>query len=78
MLLDMTTLDLLEHPWKWPYQDVLPVKRYRKGEMIYGTIRKEDLTTVYLIGLFSQIGTKTPREVFQSTDDLLEAGWRVD
>lgn len=71
-------LEMLMNPAIWPYGDVLPVKRYDHGQDVYGHIRSEAPTTVFLSGMFSQVGTKTPREAFVTVAELLDAGWRPD
>ena len=80
------------HPEHWPTWPFLPVvRRHAEGTMDYGVLydalHATGLTgysaTVLRTNFFVMPDTETellalPREVFDTSDEMAEAGWRVD
>jgi hypothetical protein len=82
---------VLTHPELWPYWPFLPlVRRDAEGQtlgVLFDARGVCGLTgysaTVYLTCLFTLPSTleaflALPREVFDTTDELVERGWRID
>jgi len=85
-------LIILSEPEHWPAWPFLPLMRRRPGReeecgVIYDALRAKGLTgysaTVFLTNIFllppkvAQFLT-LPREVYDTAEEVFEAGWRVD
>ncbi len=85
-------LYFLERRSQWPFWPFLPVVRRRPGQevelgVVFDALHACGLTgysaTVFLSNLFELPDAlepllNLPREVFDSAEELIEAGWRVD
>ena len=90
--LEEITLFLLANPQHWTHWPVLPMKRLKPGgELLLGLVfdtRRMELpgfsSTVFLCNLLELPDMSVvehhelPREVFDSSEELVDAGWRVD
>ena len=78
-------------PAAWPVWPFLPVVRRCRGDeelgVLFDAVRVAGLTgysaTVWLTNLFTLPPTlagllELPREVYDSADELVAAGWRID
>jgi hypothetical protein len=86
------TLHFLAHPEQWPYWPFLPVVRRRPGQeeelgVVYDALhaggRAGYSSTVFGTNLFTLPGRledflALPREVFDTFEELADAGWGVD
>jgi hypothetical protein len=85
------TVLFLANPDLWPLWPFIPVVRRRSGDeelgVVYDARQAVDLTgysaTVFITNMFSlpahfQEFMKLPKEVFDTAEELAEAGWRVD
>jgi hypothetical protein len=85
------TVLFLANPELWPHWPFIPVVRRRSEEEEYGVVydarEAADMTgytsTVFLTNLFMlpedlQAFMRLPKEVFDTAEELAEAGWRVD
>ena len=85
------TMLFLTNPDLWPLWPFIPVVRRCSGEeelgVVYDARQAVDLTgysaTVFITNMFTlpdkfKEFLKLPKEVFDSAEELTEAGWRVD
>ena len=82
---------MMAHPWRWPCRPLLPLVRRRPdggldlGVLVEGLTSQEPRlgTTVFCTNLLcfpmsEEQWQSLPKEAFDSLDDVLAAGWRVD
>lgn len=79
----METREMIEHPARWPWFPLLPVKKYINGQSapVVGVIIEKHPNRVYRVGLFdlrTELLATTDFDDFASLEDLLAAGWEVD
>lgn len=86
------SLALIATPRQWPWYPFLPLVRHRSGQnpdlgVLYDAWGIRQIpgysATVFLQNLLRLPATEAallagPREVFDSLNELLDAGWRVD
>ena len=85
-------LIIMTEPRRWPAWPFLPLMRRRPGQeeecgVLFDALRVQGLTgysaTVFLINIFllpPQVDQflSLPREVYDTAEEVFEAGWRVD
>lgn len=68
---------------EWPRWPLLPMRNIQRGlhrNDCLGIMTEEDddKYNIYIQNMYHKITDKTPIESFDSVDDLINAGWRVD
>lgn len=64
--------DFLNHPSRWPYRPMLPMKLYLDEGVLTGYLMEQQGLSVF------DYDSRQPIEQFGSIGELLDAGWRID
>jgi len=83
--------DMILNPSKWPMLDVLPMTKGVNGTEVLGVIINYPVLTMFdplnvvwlenmffLPSTFEELEETVERAVFNSVDELLNAGWEVN
>jgi len=71
-------VEMIKRQHLWPLDYVLPVKRWRKGELDTGLIFDGKITTVVQANLFMVEYSTGPDLTYNSVEELVADGWVVD